>query len=142
MALMEEIIKKIEQKQKNKKIPEIRPGFTIEVVTIIREGNKQRKQKFKGLVLSVSGKGVNKMITVRKISYGVGVEKIFPIYSTNIDSIKVIKFEPVRRSKLYFMRKRVGKMATRIKKGRTVFVPEEGVLIQEEILETKASEKE
>lgn len=121
-----QILNKVQKDSVAKKVPAIKPGDTVEVDTIIREGNKQRIQKFKGLVIAVSGSGTGTMITVRKISYGVGVEKKLPLYSPNISKVKVVKTEAVRRSKLYFMRDRVGKMSMRVRKGRTVTVPEEG----------------
>src|SRR6185369_13841446 len=124
--MSQELMKKLEAKFVSKKVPDIKAGQTVEVETIIRDGEKQRIQKFKGLVIRVKGSGTGKSFTVRKVSYGVGVEKTFPLYSTNLGKIKVIKEEPVRRAKLYFMRDRVGKAATRIKKGKATFVPEEG----------------
>jgi large subunit ribosomal protein L19 len=130
-----EVLKKVQQKYTSKKVPVIKPGYTIEIETIIREGNKQRVQKFKGLVIAMNGTGTETMIQIRKISYGVGVEKKLPLYSPNIGKIKVIKTEPVRRSKLFFMRDRVGKAAMRIKKGKAVFVPEEGEVIDESKVE-------
>jgi len=121
-----DLIRKFGAKTESKKVPSIKPGDTVEVDTIIRDGDKQRIQKFKGLIIAVNGTGATAMFTVRKISYGIGVEKKFPIYSTNIAKIKVVKTEPVRRAKLYFMKDRVGKSALRVRKGRTVLVPEEG----------------
>ncbi|MEO6729221.1 MAG: 50S ribosomal protein L19 [Candidatus Dojkabacteria bacterium] len=124
--MSQELMNKLEAKFVAKKVPDIKSGQTVEVETIIRDGEKQRIQKFKGLVIRVKGSGASKTFTVRKVSYGVGVEKTFPMYSTNLGKIKIIKQEPVRRSKLYFMRDRIGKAATRIKKGKATFVPEEG----------------
>lgn len=120
------LISKVQKESTDKKVPNLKVGDTVEVDTVIREGNKQRIQKFKGLIIAMNGSGTSSMITVRKISYGVGVEKKLPVYSPNVSKIKVIKSEPVRRSKLFFMRDRVGKMSMRIRKGRTVMVPEEG----------------
>lgn len=124
--MTDKIIQEFTKSQSSKKVPDIKPGMTVEVETIIRDGDKQRIQKFRGFVIAVKGSGSTKTFTVRKISYGIGVEKIFPIYSTNVGAIKILKMEPVRRSKLYFMRDRVGKSAMRVRKGRTVLVPEEG----------------
>ncbi len=121
------LIKKVDDKFMTKKLPVIKPGQTVEVDTIIRDGDKTRIQKFKGLVIAVDNDRSRKTFTVRKVSYGVGVEKIFPVYSTNISTIKVIKEEPVRRAKLYFMRDRLGKNAVRIKKGKALFVDSENV---------------
>lgn len=120
------LIRKAEKTFIEKNVPDVKVGDTVEVETIIREGNKQRIQKFRGLVIAVTGNGASKMITVRKISYGVGVEKKLPVYSPNVGKIRILKTEKTRRSKLYFMRDRVGKNSMRIRKGRTVMVPEEG----------------
>lgn len=130
-----EVLKKIQSKMMNKKVPVIKPGYTVEVDTIIREGNKQRVQKFRGLVISVTGSGTDQMLTVRKISNGFGVEKKLPIYSPLVGDIKIIKTEPVRRSKLFFMRDRVGKSAMRIKKGKAKFVTEDDVDFIDEHIE-------
>jgi large subunit ribosomal protein L19 len=135
-----DILNKIESSFTEKKLPDVKPGQTVEIDTIIRDKDKQRIQVFKGLVIGVKGSGTSKTFTVRKISYGVGVEKTFPLYSTNISAIRIVKYEPVRRSKLYFMRDRIGKSALRIKKGRAILVsPEEGVAeepVVEETIET------
>lgn len=109
------ILNKVEQTKLRKDLPVFAPGDTIAVKTIIREGDKQRFQTFKGIVLAIKGSGMRKMFTVRKISFGVGVEKIFPVNSPNIDSIEIIKKGRVRRSKLYYMRNRIGKAALKIR---------------------------
>jgi len=113
----------------NTKVPKnLKVGQTVEVGTIIKEGDKSRIQKFKGLVIAIKGEGINKTFTVRKISHRIGVEKIFPFYTPNISEVKIVKEERVRRSKLYFMRDRVGKSAVRIKKGKAkYFLDNEGV---------------
>jgi large subunit ribosomal protein L19 len=98
------------------KIPEFRVGDTIKVNYKIIEGDKTRVQPYQGIVIAIKGTGVSKTFTVRKISVDrVGVERIFPICSPNIENIKVVKKGKVRRSKLYYLRDRVGKQATRIK---------------------------
>jgi len=119
---MTNLLQETHTKSITKKVPVVKPGYTVEVDTIIREEKKQRIQKFRGLVIAVTGIGANEMITVRKISSGVGVEKKLPVHSPNVGAIKVIKTEPTRRSKLYFMRERVGKNAMRIKKGKAIFM--------------------
>lgn len=116
------LLRKIQAKSMDKDVPEVAVGDTVEVATIIRDGNKQRIQKFKGMIIAIKGSGTDKTMTVRKISYGVGVEKILPIYSTNIQSIKVLKHAKVRRSKLYYMRDRIGKAAMKLKPGAPVVV--------------------
>lgn len=95
-----------------KKVPEIKAGYTVKVYQKIREGEKQRVQSFEGLVIAVnSGYGADKSFTVRKVVEGIGVEKIFPLYSPLIEKIEVKKKSKVRRAKLYYMRERFGKSA-------------------------------
>ena len=118
------LLTKVEQANSKSKLPNFVVGDTVEVSTIIREGDKQRTQKFKGLVIAIKGSGTKKMFTVRKISYGIGVEKIFPIHSPNVGAITIIKHGNVRRSKLYFMRDRVGRSALKVRAGEPVVVVE------------------
>jgi len=101
-------------------LPEIRPGDIVKVHQKIKEGEKERIQIFEGLVIAKKhGNGINGTITVRKIAEGVGVERIFPIHSTNISKIEVISHSKVRRAKLYFLRDRVGKSAKLKRKNLT-----------------------
>ena len=93
-------------------------GDTIRVVVRVVEGDKEREQAFQGVVLQRRGGGIRETFTVRKVSSGVGVERIFPLHSPNVREIKVIKRGKVRRAKLYYLRDRIGK-ATRIKERRT-----------------------
>lgn len=113
---MEEI-KEIEKNNMRDDIPEIWPGDQVTVYYKIFEGNKERIQPFKGDVIAIKSSGLKRTITVRKVSYGVGVERIFPLHSPQIEKIVVEKRGKVRRAKLYYMRKRTGK-ATRIKEKR------------------------
>ncbi|MBU0981220.1 50S ribosomal protein L19 [Patescibacteria group bacterium] len=95
-----------------KKVPDLKPGYAVKIYQKITEGDKVRTQIFQGLVIKVSaGEGINKTFTVRKIVEGVGVEKLFPFYSPNIEKVELIKKGKVRRSKLYYMRDRSGKSA-------------------------------
>ncbi len=99
-------------------LPDFKSGDTIEVGVKVIEGSRSRVQVFEGVVIAISsGGGINKTFTIRKISNGVGVERIFPMHSPNIDSIKVLKRGKVRRAKLYYLRNRTGK-AARIKEKR------------------------
>jgi large subunit ribosomal protein L19 len=100
-----------EQLTGKKEMPDFRPGDNITVHYKIVEGNKERIQSFKGDVIKRQGKGATATFTVRKISDGIGVERLFPLYSPNIDSIEVNKSGRVRRAKLYYLRKRSGKSA-------------------------------
>lgn len=95
-----------------KKVPVIRTGNTVRIHQRIKEGGKERTQIFEGLVIAInSGYATDKTITVRKMVGGIGVEKIFPLYSTNISKIQVVKESKIRRAKLYYMRERSGKSA-------------------------------
>ena len=94
-----------------RKVPEFGPGDTLRVSVKVIEGDRSRVQAFEGVCIARSNKGVNSNFTVRKISDGVGVERTFPVYSPNIDSIQVHKVGKVRRAKLYFLRSRSGKSA-------------------------------
>jgi len=116
-----QILQELKENFQTKVPKNLKVGQTVEVGTIIKEGDKSRIQKFKGLVIAIKGEGLNKTFTVRKISHGIGVEKIFPFYTPNISEVKIVKEEKVRRSKLYFMRDRVGKSAVRIKKGKAKY---------------------
>jgi large subunit ribosomal protein L19 len=93
------------------KIPEFQPGDTVVVNVKVSEGDRTRVQAYEGVCISRNGGGINENFTVRKISYGEGVERVFPIYSPNIDSIKVLRRGKVRRAKLYYLRDRRGKSA-------------------------------
>ncbi len=104
----EQFIKKIEDKY-IKVDKKIRSGDTVKVHLKITEAGKERTQIFDGVVLAINGKGISRSITVRKISSGVGVERIFPVNSTQIKKIEIIEKGESRRAKLYYMRKRVGK---------------------------------
>ncbi|MGN7723648.1 50S ribosomal protein L19 [Chitinophaga sp. 22620] len=106
-----------EQLTANKQIPKFKAGDNVTVNYKIVEGNKERIQSFKGDVVKLQGNGFTASFTVRKISDGVGVERLFPLYSPNIDSIVVNKVGKVRRARLYYLRERQGK-AARIKEKR------------------------
>lgn len=132
-----EILNKVEEGYLKDDLPEVNVGDTVEVSTIIREGDRKRIQRFTGLIIAKKGSGARLMITVRKISYGVGVEKIFPVHSKNVQEIVVLQHGKVRRSKLYFMRDRVGKRAMKVKKGKPVVVSEGAVNANEEVPSTE-----
>ena len=107
------ILKKVEEKY-YKERPEIDVGDTVELYLKIKEGNKERVQVFKGLIIAIKGVGLNRNLVVRKISYGIGVEKIVPLHSPTLDKVKIVKKGKVRRSKLYYMRERIGKRAMKV----------------------------
>ena len=93
------------------KIPEFRPGDTLRVGVKVIEGDRTRVQNFEGVCIARSNKGIGSSFTVRKISFGEGVERVFPLYSPGIDSIEVVRRGAVRRAKLYYLRGRTGKSA-------------------------------
>ena len=111
---MSKIIEAIEQEQMNKDFPEFSPGDTVIVQVKVREGTRERLQAFEGVVIAKRNRGLNSSFTVRKISHGEGVERVFQTYSPVVDSIKVKRRGDVRRAKLYYLRGRTGK-AARIK---------------------------
>ncbi len=123
--MSDELIRLVEATQLRDDIPEFGPGDTVNVHVRVVEGDKERIQQFKGVVISIRGSGARKTFTVRKVSNGVGVERIFPLYSPKIAKIEVLRRGHVRRAKLYYLRQRSGKSA-RIKEKR-YFTPGEGL---------------
>ncbi|BBM88975.1 50S ribosomal protein L19 [Spirochaetota bacterium] len=95
--------------------PTVNPGDTVRIASKIKEGNKERIQAFVGVVIAIRGEGLSKMVKVRKISYGIGVERTFPLHSPNIQKIELVKRGRPRRAKLFYLRDRVGKQALRVK---------------------------
>jgi len=109
------VIDKIEREQMKDEVPEFSQGDTVNVHSRVVEGGKERIQVFKGIVMARRGSGVNEAFTVRKISNGEGVERVFQIHSPKVAKIEVLKRGKVRRSKLNYLRGRVGKAATNVK---------------------------
>jgi large subunit ribosomal protein L19 len=108
------IIQQLEQEQiarLAKQVPDFEPGDTVQVNVKVVEGDRTRVQAYEGVCIARSGGGLNESFTVRKISYGEGVERVFPVHSPMIDSIKVVRRGKVRRAKLYYLRDRRGKSA-------------------------------
>ena len=129
-----DIVKSIEHEQLKNKIPDLKVGNTVKVHVRIKEGNKERIQVFEGTIIKVQGAGVNKTFTVRKISYGVGVEKTFLIHSPLVEKVELVRVGHARRAKLFYLRDRVGKSA----KTREVT----GARIENKEIEIKGSELE
>ncbi|HEY0236537.1 MAG TPA: 50S ribosomal protein L19 [Afipia sp.] len=112
MDIIQEINKEqLEKLSAGKTIPDFGPGDTVTVNVKVKEGDRTRVQAYEGVCIGRSGGGINESFTVRKISYGEGVERVFPIYSPMIDSIKVVRRGSVRRAKLYYLRGLRGKSA-------------------------------
>src|SRR5918996_3018516 len=106
-----DIVSQLEAAQSKKEIPALRPGENVRVHVKVIEGEKERTQVFEGIVIGLSGSGNRATFTVRKVSYGVGVERIFPLHSPRIDKVEIIARGKVRRAKLYYLRERSGKAA-------------------------------
>jgi large subunit ribosomal protein L19 len=111
------LVDKVERKYMDREISEFRSGDTVRVNVKIQEGDKSRIQVFEGVVIAIKRNGLSSTFTVRKVSVGYGVERIFPLYSPTIQTIEVVKRGRVRRAKLYYLRERKGK-AARIKERR------------------------
>ncbi len=127
-----------------KKRPEVRVGDTVRLHLKIKEGDRERIQIFEGVVISIKGSGISKNLVVRKISYGVGVEKIVPLHSDVLEKIEVIKRGTVRKSKLYYLRKRVGKRALKVGMSENVYLTDEEQeeIIKEDLKQAKEEVKE
>ena len=117
-------IKLVEEKYMKKGLPELNVGDTVKVLTKIPEGDKVRLHPFEGVIIAKKGAGVNANFTVRKVSYGEGIERIFNLYSPVIERIEVIKRGKVRRAKLFYLRKKIGKRATKIESAEEKAAPQ------------------
>ena len=104
-------IEKFNQGQLKSEVADFRIGDTVAVAVRIKEGQKERIQMFEGTVIARKGGGLTETFTVRRLSYGVGVERVFPVHSPNVESVKIVRRGKVRRAKLYYLRDRVGKAA-------------------------------
>ena len=105
------VIQEIESEQMRDDLPEFSPGDTVRVVILVREGERERQQAFEGIVIAKRNRGLNSSFTVRKISYGEGVERVFQTHSPLIRNVEVKRRGAVRRAKLYYLRERTGKSA-------------------------------
>lgn len=111
-----DLVKVLSEQQLKSDLPELKIGDTVKVHAKIKEGNRERIQVFEGIIIAMKHAGINKTVTVRRISYGVGVEKTFPVHSPNIAKFEVVRHGKVRRAKLYYLRGRVGKSAKVVEK--------------------------
>ena len=135
-----DIIKSIEHEQLKNKIPELRVGNTVRVHVRIKEGNKERIQVFEGIIIKKQGGGVNSTFTVRKTSYGVGVEKTFLVHSPLVEKVEVVRVGKARRAKLYYLRDRVGK-AAKTKELVGARIEDKEIVVKEDIAEEAPAEE-
>ena len=135
-----DIIKSIEHEQLKNKIPELKVGNTVKVHVRIKEGNKERIQVFEGIIIKVQGGGVNQTFTVRKNSYGVGVEKTFLVHSPLVEKVELVRVGKARRAKLYYLRDRIGK-AAKTKEQVGARIENREIVIKEELAEEPVSEE-
>ena len=112
-------LQRVYDKYKRDDLPELEPGDTVRVNVKIREGDKERLQAFEGVLIAKHNSGISETITVRKISFGIGVERVFPVHSPVIESIKTVRKAKVRRAKLYYLRELRGKAARLKERART-----------------------
>ena len=115
---MSDVIREVEKADLRKDVPEFAPGDTVKVLYLVREGQKERIQAFEGICIGRKGGGMDETFTVRKISSGIGVERIFPLHAPTVKGVEVVRRGRVRRAKLYYLRGRRGK-AARITEKRT-----------------------
>ena len=134
-----DIMKSIEHEQLKNKIPELKVGNTVRVHVRIKEGNKERIQVFEGIIIKVQGGGVNQTFTVRKNSYGVGVEKTFLIHSPLVEKVEVVRVGKARRARLFYLRDRIGK-ASKTKEQIGARIETKEIIIKEELAETEEAE--
>ena len=129
-----DIIKSIEHEQMKNRVPVLNVGDTVKVHVRVKEGNRERIQVFEGIIIKVQGGGVNQTFTVRKTSYGVGVEKTFLVHSPTVEKVEVTRVGKARRAKLFYLRDRLGKSAkTREKVGARIETNE--ITIKEDLVE-------
>ena len=134
-----DIIKSIEHEQLKNKIQELKVGNTVRVHVRIKEGNKERIQVFEGIIIKVQGGGVNKTFTVRKISYGVGVEKTFLVHSPLVEKVELVRVGKARRARLFYLRDRVGK-AAKTKEMVGARIENREITIKEDLVEEPVAE--
>ena len=136
-----DILKSIEHEQMKNKIPELKIGNTVRVHVRVKEGNRERIQVFEGIIIKKQGGGVNATFTVRKISYGVGVEKTFLVHSPRIEKLEVVRVGKARRAKLYYLRDRVGKAAkTKEQVGARIETKE--ITVKEDVVPVESAPEE
>ena len=136
-----DIIKSIEHEQLKNKVPVLTVGNTVKVHVKVKEGNRERIQVFEGIIIKKQGGGSNASFTVRKISYGVGVEKTFLVHSPMVEKVEVVRVGKARRAKLYYLRERVGK-ASKTKEKLGARIENLETVLKEDLAEEAATSPE
>ena len=136
-----DIIKSIEHEQLKNKIPVLKVGDTVRVHQRIKEGNRERIQVFEGIIIKKQGGGINATFTVRRVAYGVGVEKTFLVHSPMMEKVEVVRVGKARRAKLYYLRERTGK-ASKTKEMVGARIENKMITIKEEVKEEPVKEVE
>ena len=136
-----DIIKSIEHEQMKNKIPVLNVGDTVKVHVRVKEGNRERIQVFEGIIIKVQGGGVNQTFTVRKTSYGVGVEKTFLVHSPLVEKVELVRVGKARRAKLYYLRERTGK-ASKTKEMVGARIENKEIVLKEDLVEEPVAEVE
>ena len=106
-----DLVKILSERYMKPELPEMNVGDTVRVLVLVKEGNRERTQAFEGTIIAKKHGGINETITVRRISYGVGCEKVFPVHAPNVVDVETVRHGKVRRAKLYYLRDRLGKAA-------------------------------
>ncbi|MBE5806252.1 MAG: 50S ribosomal protein L19 [Clostridiales bacterium] len=133
-----DIIKSIEHEQMKNKIPALKVGDTVKVHQRIKEGNRERIQVFEGIIIKKQGGGVNSTFTVRRVAYGVGVEKTFLVHSPMVEKVELVRVGKARRAKLYYLRDRVGKSA-KTKEDIGARIEDKELTIKEDLIEEEVN---
>lgn len=134
-----DIIKSIEHEQMKNKIPALKVGDTVKVHQRIKEGNRERIQVFEGIIIKKQGGGVNATFTVRRVAYGVGVEKTFLVHSPMVEKVELVRVGKARRAKLYYLRERLGKSA-KTKEAIGARIEDKEITIKEDMVEAPVEE--
>ena len=136
-----DIIKSIEHEQLKNKIPVLKVGDTVKVHQRIKEGNRERIQVFEGIIIKKQGGGINATFTVRRVAYGVGVEKTFLVHSPMMEKVELVRVGKARRAKLYYLRDRVGK-AAKTKEAIGARIENKEITLKEEFVESAEVQEE
>ena len=135
-----DVIKAIEHEQLKSKVPVLDVGNTVKVHVKVKEGNRERIQVFEGIIIKKQGGGVNETFTVRKISYGVGVEKTFLVHSPLVEKVELVRVGKARRARLFYLRDRVGK-AAKTKEQIGARIEDREIIIKEDLVEEPVAEE-